>query len=164
MVYYYSFTLSKVRGDRKLSDYEDYLDKLNLEVHNKVYEENKGLHVHCMIRSARRVTKKQCKLYPYGWSLKLIHLQTFSDIGAWIHYCLKHYEDNIYYKYHLEEMRLSADPDHLKCPSNSCSESINSTEVNYDSPDEDSLEKVRYPQFDIRKAVRSTVNEIVEKL
>lgn len=161
---YYALTISKVRGDRKVSDYEDYLDKLGLEIHNKVYEEDKGLHVHCMVRSDKRVTQKQCKLHPYGWSIKLVQLKTLTDLGVWIHYCLKHYSDNIYLKYHLEEMRLSADPTLVDGIPVLCSESPNSTEVNYESDEPNVFEKVMYPQFDIRKAVRSTVNEIVEKL
>lgn len=106
---YYSFTLVKTQGNRKISEYRKYLSDLDARfsdeysILNVVYEEDHGLHLHALIKSARRIGKKHVYLYKHGWSVRINKLDSMNDLGIWTHYCAKHYADHIDKKFELEE-------------------------------------------------------------
>lgn len=111
-MYYYALTITDVRGGRSYHSYEDYIDKLNYNVVTKGYEycpegdklPNRGLHVHLLVASKKRLTKKSACLYPYGWSIRLELLPTHKDIGIWAVYCSKHICDNIELEQKIDSM------------------------------------------------------------
>lgn len=161
-MYYYAFTLSKVRGEKDYDSYEAYLSKLNLYFPIKQYELEKGLHVHCMIQSKTRITKARTQLYAHGWSIRLELLKTPADIGGWVIYCQKGGLDNIELSLKLPEIL----PDQTEpighsesAPPHAPESAEFPTEVHVPTP-----KKYLYPRFDIRDACVQAIHEVAEKL
>lgn len=96
-MHYYSFTLVKTRGQRKYSDYLIYLNNLGLQDKTayRMFELEKGLHLHAMFVSKTPITRSSVKLHKYGWSIRLDELQTPEDIGRWTMYCMKGLENQV---------------------------------------------------------------------
>jgi len=134
-MYYYSFTLVKVKGVRSLSSYKNYLDELSGTLSSKdvnfmyvVYEEEGGLHLHAMIVSRKRVSKSDVKIFKHGWSIRIKQLKTVGDVGGWTMYCAKHLFENVELKHHLEEMHTENAQEEnndgvTKCPPSPVSDS-----------------------------------------
>lgn len=156
-MYYYAFTLSKVRGEKSYEAYEEYLTEIegrsDFKIPFKQYEENRGLHVHTMIVSKSRVAKKDVYLHKHGWSIDFRMLKSPDDIGKWVMYCYQDLYENVELKYKFPERQTEGAPPHAP-------ESVESLS----SDDVPTPQKYTYPSFDIRKACVQVVSDIIENI
>ena len=172
-MYYYSFTLRKVRGKTKLSILRRYLldlrhklnDSHDIRFMNVCYEDDEGLHLHAMILSPKRLSRKDVKLYKHGWSIRIEHLKTMKDIGVWTFYCSKHIHDDIEKKHEVLEYAEDYADDNTENAVNGSAESNQDSGLSIIFPDPPIQEDLTPSDlskrnFDIRKVVESIRNRI----
>lgn len=153
-MYYYALTLVKTRGERRLSDYRDYINSIPGTKQCTGYEDEKGLHVHLMLVNDAPIKLSDVAIHKHGWSIRFNKLNDPDDIGKWVIYCNKELHKYIYLDYLTDEMR---------------NENVPPTTV-LSSPDEkDTSEEElysferKYPRFDIRKVASSFVRDYLDE-
>lgn len=90
---FYAFTLVKVRGSPKETDYDDYLSSMlsknpGISDRGRFYEYTRRCHVHMLLYSERPIGYADLKLkeYQHGWNL---NLQVVKSLPAWNRYIRK---------------------------------------------------------------------------
>lgn len=110
-MFYYALTLRKTRKPILLSDYTrelDYLKDLGYDVKDVNYEDTKGLHVHCVVRSDSVIVYDDKKFKRRGWNY---YFKPIFYHKGWIKYATKDISKDIFLRYQQEELELFAPPD-----------------------------------------------------
>lgn len=155
-MYYYALTIRKTRGEKSIEDYREYIDRINCEKQIISFETEKGLHVHLMLVSKRKLYAKDVVLERRGWSIKFSRLNDPDDVGRWVIYCNKDL-----YKYDF----IDAEADALEIPDQLIPPTTMSTlpdEKDTSEKESNSFER-KYPRFDIRKVASSYVREYLDE-
>lgn len=99
----YALTIKKTRKPITLDLYEDYLSWLSgkCEVANINYEDTRGLHVHCVIRTSDEFQFSDLKIVPHGWSFKMVPIY---NLAGWIKYSEKDADKRVESQLELQEL------------------------------------------------------------
>jgi len=155
-MYYYSLTIVKTRGDRKISDYQNYINSIPCAKQCISYEDEGGLHVHLMLLSEKRIKTDDVRLHKYGWSIRFHKLNDPDDIGRWIIYCNKNYFRHVYLDHFYDELKENKIND---------TPTTVSTLPDEKDTSEDELRSFerKYPRFDIRNVATSYVRDYLDE-
>lgn len=156
-MYYYSLTIVKTRGERRVSDYQDYIDSIPCAKQVVSYEDEGGLHVHLMLLSEKSVKTSEVRLHKHGWSIRFHKLSTPEDVGRWVMYCNKRYFSHIYLDHFYDQQRKNNDtPITMPTPHE------NGEEEDDSEKELRSFER-KHPTFDIRKVATSYVRDYLDE-